>query len=98
MRKKLIVTNENKGKLATYNYAWLEHGKQLTPHTHVDGEEYYLFLKGKGEMLVGTQWFAVAAGDYVVIPHGAVHSLKNTHKTPLVFTAIRTVDETQQAL
>jgi mannose-6-phosphate isomerase-like protein (cupin superfamily) len=92
MRKKLIVTDDNKGKLATYNYAWLEKGKQLTTHKHVDGEEYYFFLEGEGEMLLGKEWFPVRTGDYITVLHDTDHSVKNTGEENLVFMAIRTVD------
>lgn len=90
-RKRLITVGENKGNIATCNYAWLEKGKQLETHSHPDGEEFYLFLKGKGEILVGEDWIPVQKDDFVVIPKGNNHSLKNKYKQDLVFITIRTV-------
>lgn len=91
-RKRLITQDEHKGKLATYNYAWLEQGKALTPHLHADGEEFYYFLEGNGSMLVGDSWYSVSAGDFVTVPQNHLHSVKNDNKQNLVFMAIRTID------
>lgn len=91
--KRLITVSENKGKVATFNYAWLEKGKQLETHVHPDGWEFYLFLEGKGEMLVGDNWFPVSKGDFVTIPPKNNHSLKNKHNQPLTFISLRTVFE-----
>ncbi len=92
-RKRLITQDEHKGKLATYNYAWLESGKALTPHAHKDGEEFYYFLEGDGSMLVGDEWFTVSAGDFVTVPSKKTHSVKNDNKKNLIFMAIRTINE-----
>jgi mannose-6-phosphate isomerase-like protein (cupin superfamily) len=90
-RKRLITMEENKGRLATCNYAWLEKGKQLETHSHPDGEEFYLFLEGNGEMLVSDQWTAVEKDDFVTVPKGSDHSVRNNNAQNLVFITIRTV-------
>ncbi len=90
-RKRLITTEENKGKLATCNYAWLEKGKQLEIHSHPDGKEFYLFLEGKGEMLVGDEWTPVKKDDFVTVPRRSKHSVKNNNNQNLVFITIRTI-------
>ena len=90
-RKRLITTEENKGKLATCNYAWLKTGKQLEQHSHPDGEEFYLILEGQGEMLVGEKWFSVKKDDFITVPHNKIHSLKNNQKKDLIFLTIRTI-------
>lgn len=91
-RQKLIAHDENhKGDIATMNYAWLEQDKQLAPHVHRDGEEFYFFLEGTGQMLVGDEWFPVAKGDFVTVPLAHPHSLKNTEKEKLVFITVRTL-------
>ncbi len=91
-RKRLIRVDEHhKGDIATMNYAWLEPGKQLDTHLHSDGEEFYYFLEGFGTILVGDAWIPVTPGDFVTIPVGAHHSIKNTAQKNLVFLTIRTV-------
>lgn len=91
-RKRLIWVDEKKqGDIATINYAWLTPGKCLTPHSHPDGEEYYIFLEGSGDMQVGPDRFTVSSMDFVTVPENAEHSLKNTGRENLVFLTVRTV-------
>ena len=91
-RKRLIILTENKGRIATRNYAWLEKGNQLEIHSHHDGEEFYLFLDGKGEMLVGDNWITVEKDDFVTVPKNNNHSVRNNNNQNLVFITIRTVN------
>lgn len=89
--KRLIPPHgQHPGNVATMNYAWLEPGKQLTQHVHTDGEEFYFFLEGKGQILVGNDWFDVTAGDFVTVPPSHAHSVKNTDSESLVFLTVRT--------
>lgn len=89
-RKSLIKSEENKRKIATMNYAWLEKGNELEAHSHPDGEEYYFFLEGEGEILIDENWIPVAKDDFVTIPANATHSLRSNTKK-IVFITIRTV-------
>lgn len=79
------------------NYAWLEPGKQLTAHTHPDGEELYLFLEGTGEILIGDTWFPITKGSFATIPVGSTHSVKNNSTVNLTFMTVRTVISTTQS-
>ncbi len=91
-QKRLITTQEkHRGDIATMNYAWLEPGKQLTAHQHPDGEEFYLFLDGTGEILIGDTWFPVSKGSFATIPAGSTHSIKNSGTIHLSFVTIRTM-------
>lgn len=92
-RKRLISHDEiHKGNIATMNHAWLEPGKQLETHAHPDGEEFYFFLEGTGQILVGDQWLSAEPGDFVTVPPSTAHSLKNTGDSNLVFITLRTLD------
>ncbi len=91
-RKRLISSDErHEGDIVTMNYAWLTSGSQLETHTHPDGEEFYYFLDGTGDMLVDEDWFPVHPGDFVTVPPGQAHSLKNTTPARLVFLTVRTL-------
>lgn len=92
-RKRLITPGENERKLATCNYAWIKKGKQLEIHSHPDGEEYYLFLDGNGEMLIGDKWIIVKKDDFIAVPSGKNHSVKNDNSKDLIFITIRTIDD-----
>lgn len=89
-KKPLIATPMGRGKVATYNFARLPKGNQLTVHKHTDGEEYYLFQKGSGEMLIGNDWIPVDPGDFVVVPVDHNHSLKS-ETSDMEFITLRTI-------
>lgn len=74
---RLIRNNQEQGRLATLNFAWLEKDEQLDFHEHSDCVEYYLILKGIGEMLVNEDRFNVSDGDFLRIKQGDSHSLRN---------------------
>jgi mannose-6-phosphate isomerase-like protein (cupin superfamily) len=59
-------------------------GGRTVAHFHPASEELYFFTAGGGRMRLGDEERAVAAGDCVVIPPGAVHELHNTGEVPLV--------------
>jgi mannose-6-phosphate isomerase-like protein (cupin superfamily) len=42
-------------------------------HMHPKGHEFYLFIKGKAEMVVGGKTLAAGPGDVVVVEPGEVH-------------------------
>ncbi len=58
-------------------------GRAVTPHLHRDTEEIYYVLEGGGEMTVGEETRAVAAGDAIFIPRDSRHTLRNTGDRPM---------------
>jgi mannose-6-phosphate isomerase-like protein (cupin superfamily) len=60
-------------------------GAGTTPHYHVKTEEIYYILAGRGLMRIGPESRAVAAGDAIAIPPGAVHQIANTGDDALTF-------------
>ena len=47
------------------------------PHKHDDAEQVYYVLEGRGVLTIeGAGEFAVSAGDVVVVPPGATHSMR----------------------
>ena len=59
-------------------------GGETAEHYHRVSEEIYFFLSGAGTMRLGDDEAPVRGGDYVVIPPGAVHKLRNPGAEPLV--------------
>lgn len=91
-RIKLVTPSmSEKRLLATFNYAFLEQGMKLDPHQHVDGVEYYFFLRGVGRMMIDGKWFDVSPNDFVEIPIGLEHSLINRNREKLEFLTLRTM-------
>ena len=58
-------------------------GKAVTPHHHIELEEIYYILSGKGLMSVGTEFREVSSGDAIYVPRGARHTLENTGEEPI---------------
>lgn len=59
-------------------------GGQTLEHRHLETEEIYYFVGGRGRMRLGEEESAVAAGDCVVIPPGTAHKLWAAPDTDLV--------------
>jgi mannose-6-phosphate isomerase-like protein (cupin superfamily) len=53
-------------------------GASVGRHHHLETEEVYYLLAGRGRMTVAGETREVAAGDAVFIPRGSMHSLENT--------------------
>lgn len=69
----------------------LNPGKQTSGHRHVGQEEVYMFVSGKGQMIVdGDDYrnFAVKTGDVVLIPDGAFHQVINNSSEELYFICV----------
>ena len=75
----------------------LNPGKQTTGHKHAGQEEVYIFVKGMGRMLLGTQDadnttisedFAVKQGDVVLIEDGKFHRVVNDSEDELYFVCV----------
>jgi len=56
----------------------LHPGKETGGHNHSGQEEVYIFTKGEGTMVVGTNTYNVKAGDTILIPDGDFHKVFNT--------------------
>ncbi|HVF57675.1 MAG TPA: cupin domain-containing protein [Pyrinomonadaceae bacterium] len=53
-------------------------GATVGRHHHLETEEIYYILGGRGRMTVGDETREVSAGDAVFIPRGSTHTLENT--------------------
>lgn len=65
--------------------ARLDPGASTTPHYHPQTEEIYYILTGQGRMRIDADERDVAPGDAIAIPPGAVHTIANVGKIPLIF-------------
>jgi mannose-6-phosphate isomerase-like protein (cupin superfamily) len=60
-------------------------------HRHASQEEVYIFIQGRGKMIVGNETdepFNVSAGDIVLIPDGAFHRVINDGDINLLFNCV----------
>ena len=63
-------------------------GASVGRHHHLETEEIYYILQGRGRMTVGTESSEVAAGDAIFIPRGQTHTLENTGQTPMTLLLV----------
>ncbi len=60
-------------------------GKTTEEHFHIQTEEIYYVLRGKGRMWVENEFKDVKAGDGIAIPSGKRHKIQNIGKRNLIF-------------
>ena len=65
--------------------ARLAPAQRTTPHYHIQTEEIYYILAGRGLMRIDREERAVGAGDAIAIPPGCVHTITNTGSETLKF-------------
>lgn len=58
-------------------------GSAVGRHHHLETEEVYYILEGRGRMTVGEEAREVGMGDAVFIPRGSAHTLENTGAGPM---------------
>lgn len=63
-------------------------GARVGRHHHLETEEIYYILQGRGTMTVGAETREVAAGDAVLIPRRHTHTLVNTGDAPMTLLLV----------
>lgn len=79
-RRTRVMLGENggiNGEHFCQGFVVIYPGGSIPAHEHVTVESYTI-LKGHGEMMVDGEVQAIQEGDFVYIPSGKPHALKNT--------------------
>jgi len=84
----ILNKDEMKGKVRLFAKIVLNPGCSIGLHEHVDEEESYYILKGKGTVTDNGKTSSVQAGDVILTGGGASHSIENTGDEPLEFIAV----------
>jgi mannose-6-phosphate isomerase-like protein (cupin superfamily) len=66
-------------------YALIEHtvgGDGPPPHIHATEEEAFYVLEGEIDVLIGERTVTAAAGAFVLVPRGTVHTLSRAGTAP----------------
>lgn len=63
-------------------------GARVGRHHHIETEEIYYVLGGRGSMTVGDESREVSAGDAVFIPRGFTHTLENNGTEPMTILLV----------
>ena len=61
----------------------LPQGRAVGRHHHLETEEIYYILRGRGRMTVGSETLEVGPGDAIFIPLRTAHTLENTGHEPM---------------
>lgn len=62
--------------------------QQTIPHKHDDLEEIFFITSGEGVLSIDDNTYCVKPNDYIYIPGGKLHTIKQNGKTPLIFITI----------
>ena len=84
----ILKQDELKGKARLCAQMTINPGCSIGLHEHVNEEEIYYILKGKGLVDDNGVKQEVCAGDCILTGNGASHSIENTGDEPLVFVAV----------
>ena len=71
-----VIDNTNLDKLIV-SKTILHPKKNTSGHNHSGQEEVYIFMWGRGKMVVDSKTYIVGEGDIVLIPDGAFHKVWN---------------------
>lgn len=66
----------------------LPKGSSVGEHYHIDNEEFYLVIKGKGEMVVDGDKYIMEPGFIGLIKNGKAHSMKNIGEEDLQMVVV----------
>jgi len=83
--RELLAHRNSQIRNQTLAEARLPEGACTAPHHHVETEEIYYILEGRGRMRVGQETREVGPGDAIAIPPGASHQIANSGKGILKF-------------
>ncbi len=61
----------------------LQPGDEIGEETHDDGDQFFRFEAGEGEVWIDDVCHKVSGDDGVIIPQGAKHNVINSGKEPL---------------
>lgn len=75
--KKVLFGSDSlpSGKIQMVNWAKLPAQKSFRCHYHEDMYEIFIIMAGKAEMKVGPSTFNLEAGDALIVPPTAIHSM-----------------------
>jgi mannose-6-phosphate isomerase-like protein (cupin superfamily) len=82
--KRIADTAQTQGPCNFIDVATLPPGASIGRHTHApDEEEFYLIVRGTGQMWRDGERFSVEPGDFIRNGAGGSHGLENTGTEPL---------------
>ncbi len=68
----------------------IDPGAQLSYQSHTKRNEHWVIISGKAEVILNEKATPLGPGDFVHIPAGTKHRLRNSGSTPLIFVEVQT--------
>lgn len=96
--KKVLFQMDDLGdfsKVQMINWAVIEPRKSFVSHQHATMQEVFVIISGMGEIRVDDETEKVGAGDAVLIPIQAEHSMMNIGSEILIFLTIGLIQDRQ---
>ncbi len=82
-----LLTGEESGNKMSVSILEISPGSEASLHVHEkEGDSIYI-LSGRGQGTFGGETREVKAGDYIFVPPGVVHGIKNTSSELLILLA-----------
>lgn len=79
------------GNDMTSEVYYFKPGQILKAHRHPNGEQIFVFLKGKGVMMLEDDKFDVESGKMIFVPAGKWHEIINSNECEMVAVQITKV-------
>ena len=84
----LVEEGENQNGLQFLHEDTLDPGASFGTHRHIDSEEVYLVLAGRGKAWVDDETWEIGPGDVVTLRQGQTHGISASPDEALRFLAI----------
>lgn len=68
----------------------IDPGAQLSYQSHSHRSEHWVMIAGSAEVVLDEKVIPLARGQFVHIPEGSKHRIRNPGKTPLIFVEVQT--------
>ena len=89
LKKVLLGDGEiPEGRVRMVNWACMEPGKAFRPHYHEDMAEVFVGVSGRVRIEIDGEAADLGRGDAVLVPAGAVHTLRNIGGRPAEYVVV----------
>ena len=77
------VVQREDGQGISVSFLEISPGVEIPIHTHAEEADSIYVISGNGFAYVNGKWQEIRAGDYILVPKGEEHGVKNSGETPL---------------
>lgn len=78
-----IFVNKNDSETIGVSQLEIDPGVQVPVHTHDTQVDSIFCISGQGEVFANGEWSSISAEDYIFVPAGDEHGVRNTGDRPL---------------